>query len=66
MKESEHVAVCQRTDRKEERVRLRNRRTGATALTNFCTTEGGTIQVQLDDGTLDSWLAEECEEVPET
>lgn len=63
MKESTHEDVCQRTERKDERVRLRHVRTGVTGFTFGCTTEGGTIQVELEDGTLDSWTPEECEEV---
>jgi formylmethanofuran dehydrogenase subunit C len=32
-------------------------------LTFGCTMEGETIQVELENGTLDSWLTAECEEV---
>lgn len=63
MKESTHEDVCQRTEHKDERVRLRNTRTGVTGVTFGCTTEGGTIQVELEDGTLDSWTPDECEEI---
>lgn len=62
MKESQHVEVCERTERKDERVRLRNIRTGQIGLTFGCTTEGATIQVELENGELDSWAPEECEE----
>jgi hypothetical protein len=63
MKESTHVDVCQRTERKEERVRLRNMKTGEIGLTFGCTSEGGTIQVELENGGMDSWAADECEEI---
>jgi hypothetical protein len=63
MKESAHVDVCTRTEHKEERVRLRNNRTGEIGLSFFCTTAGETIQVELENGEMDSWLAEECEEI---
>lgn len=62
MKESQHVDVCERTERKDERVRLRNLKTGQIALTFGCTNEGETIQVELENGELDSWNADECEE----
>jgi hypothetical protein len=62
MKESQHVDVCERTERKEERVRLRNLKTGQTGLTFGCTNEGGTIQVELESGELDSWDPADCEE----
>ncbi|WP_298271167.1 hypothetical protein [Geobacter sp.] len=64
MKESEHVQVCQRTERKEERVKLRNMKTGEIGLTFGCTEAGETIQVQLENGQLDSWDPADCEEVP--
>ena len=63
MKESQHVYVCERTEHKEERVQLKNLKTGDIGLSFGCTTEGGTIQVELPDGSLDSWVSEECEEV---
>ncbi|KAF0220502.1 MAG: hypothetical protein FD174_1156 [Geobacteraceae bacterium] len=62
MKESQHADVCERTERKDERVRLKNTKTGQIGLTFGCTTEGGTIQVELEDGTLDTWTPSECEE----
>jgi len=40
MKESQHTAVCERTERKDERVRLRNIKTGEVGVTFGCTTEG--------------------------
>jgi hypothetical protein len=62
MKESGYVDVCQRTERKDERVRLRNTRTGQFGLTFGCTMEGETIQVELESGELDSWAKGDCEE----
>ncbi len=63
MKELQHTDVCQRTVRKEERVKLRNVKTGEMGLTFGCTTEGQTIQVELESGELDSWDPADCEEV---
>ena len=63
MKESGFVDVCQRTDRKDERVKLRNVKTGQIGLTFGCTMEGETIQVELENGALDSWTKEDCEEL---
>ena len=62
MKENQFSSVCNRTEHKEERVRLRNSRTGQIAFSFGCTTEGATIQVQLESGELDSWPRDECEE----
>lgn len=55
--------VCQRTEHKDERVKLRNIRTGEIGLTFSCTPSGETIQVELESGALDSWSPEECEEI---
>ncbi|BDV41182.1 hypothetical protein GURASL_01050 [Geotalea uraniireducens] len=63
MKERERVGVCERTEHKEERVRIRNRLTGEIGYSFGCTEEGGTIQVELEDGQLDSWVATDCEEL---
>ncbi len=62
MKEPQYVDVCERTERKDERVRLRNTKTGAVGLTFGCTTDGETVQVELENGELDSWSPDECEE----
>ena len=62
MKESGFVDVCQRTEHKEERVLLRNTRTGQIGRTFGCTMEGETIQVELESGELDSWAKGDCEE----
>lgn len=63
MKETQHVDVCERTERKDERVRLRNLKTGEIGRTFGCTESGSTIQVELENGTLDSWDPADCEEV---
>lgn len=62
MKESQYDSVCNRTERKDERVRLRNMKTGQTGLSFGCTMEGVTVQVELENGELDSWSPEDCEE----
>jgi hypothetical protein len=62
MKESGFIDVCQRTEQKEERVKVRNTRTGQIGLTFGCTMEGETIQVELESGELDSWAKWDCEE----
>lgn len=63
MKKTTQDDVCQRTEHKDERVRLRNIRTGEVGLTFSCTPSGDTIQVELESGALDSWTPEECEEI---
>ena len=62
MEKTGFTTVCNRTERKDERVRLRNVKTGQVGLTFGCTIEGETIQVELENGELDSWSPEECEE----
>ncbi len=62
MEKTGYTTVCNRTERKDERVRLRNVKTGQIGLTFGCTIEGETIQVELENGELDSWSPEECEE----
>jgi hypothetical protein len=63
MKETQYVDVCERTERKDERIRLRNIKTGVVGLIFGCTTDGVTVQVELESGELDSWSPDECEEV---
>ena len=63
MKENQYGSVCNRTEHKEERVRLRNNRSGQFGYTFGCTMEGATVQVKLETGELDSWTKDECEEV---
>ena len=60
---SPHSDICDRTERKDERVQVKNRRTGEIGLSFGCTIEGDTVQVQLSDGSLDSWQEDDCEEV---
>ena len=62
MEKTGFTTVCNRTERKDERVRLRNIKTGQVGLTFGCTIEGEAIQVELENGELDSWSPEECEE----
>ncbi|MCM2358354.1 MAG: hypothetical protein NDI77_09410 [Geobacteraceae bacterium] len=62
MEKTGYNRVCDRTERKEERVRLRNLKTGEIGLSFGCTMEGATIQVELENGELDSWSPEDCEE----
>lgn len=63
MREREHISVCERTEHDGEEVTLKNLTTGDLAKTCGCTRDGGTIQVRLSDGSLDSWNPEECEEI---
>ncbi len=63
MRASQYTDVCDRTERKDERVKLRNSKSGQIGLTFGCTMEGETIQVELENGQLDSWEPAECEEL---
>ncbi|MBT1074039.1 hypothetical protein [Geobacter grbiciae] len=65
MKDKDRVAVCERTERKEERVKVRNLKSGEIGYTSFCTEAGETIQVTLENGQFDSWVYADCEELPE-
>jgi hypothetical protein len=47
-------------------MRLKNLRTGEVGYTFGCTQAGTTVQVKLVNGGLDSWVKEDCVEVPET
>lgn len=58
-----HSDICDRTERKDERVQVRNKKSGAVGLSFGCTIEGDTVQVELADGTLDSWPQDDCEAV---
>lgn len=62
MKESQFSSVCNRTEHKDEKVKVRNSRTGQVGYTFGCTTEGETVQVQLENGEFDSWSKDECDE----
>lgn len=63
MRTSDYERVCYYTEQREEDVPLRNILTGEFAFSVGCTMEGGTVQVRLPNGGLDSWLREECAEV---
>ena len=56
-----HSEICDTTERRDERVKVRNRNTGEVGLSFGCTIEGDTVQVELPDGSLDSWLEDDCE-----
>lgn len=62
MRASEYDRVCYRTEQRQERVKLRNRKTGVIGYSFACTESGRTVQVRLNDGDLDSWGREECDE----
>jgi len=55
-----HSEICDTTERKEERVKVKNRKTGEIGLSFGCTIEGDTVQVELPDGSLDSWQEDDC------
>jgi hypothetical protein len=57
----EYSEICDRTQKRDERLRIRNRNTGEIGLSYGCTTEGDTVQVELPDGSLDSWIEDDCE-----
>lgn len=56
-----HSEICDTTERREQRVRVKNRKTGEIGLSYGCTPEGDTVQVELSDGSLDSWPEDDCE-----
>ena len=56
-----HSEICDTTERREERVKVRNRTSGEVGLSYGCTIEGDTVQVELADGSLDSWQEDDCE-----
>lgn len=58
-----HSEICDTTERKEQRVQVKNTRTGEIGLSYGCTIEGDTVQVELSDGSLDSWPEDDCEMV---
>ncbi len=58
-----HSEICDTTERKEQRVTVRNKNTGEIGLSYGCTIEGDTVQVELPDGSLDSWPEDDCEMV---
>lgn len=63
MRGTQYDKVCYRTEQRDEQVTLQNLRTGVIGHSFGCTYEGGTVQVRLDNGELDSWPKEECSEV---
>jgi len=63
MRESQYNTVCYRTEQRDERVQLKNLRTGEVGYSFGCTSAGETIQVKLENGGMDSWSKEECTEV---
>ncbi|SNB46559.1 hypothetical protein [Geobacter sp. DSM 9736] len=63
MRERDYDRICYITEQREESVALRNLRSGEVGYSFGCTYEGGTVQVRLNDGGLDSWTREECREV---
>lgn len=56
-----HSEICDTTERKERRVQVKNTKTGEVGLSYGCTIEGDTVQVELSDGSLDSWPEDDCE-----
>ena len=56
-----HSEICDTTERKEQRVQVKNRKSGEIGLSYGCTIEGDTVQVELADGSLDSWDEDDCE-----
>lgn len=58
-----HSEICDTTERREQRVNVRNKLTGEIGLSYGCTIEGDTVQVELPDGSLDSWPEDDCEMV---
>lgn len=58
-----HSEICDTTERKDQRVTVRNKHTGEIGLSYGCTIEGDTVQVELPDGSLDSWPEDDCEMV---
>lgn len=63
MRTSDYDRVCYLTEQRDERITLRNLRTGQIGYTFGCTHEGATVQVKLESGELDSWGMDECSEV---
>ena len=56
-----HSEICDRTERRDERVKVKNRTSGEVGLSFGCTLEGDTVQVELPDGSQDSWSEDDCE-----
>lgn len=62
MRYLEFDKVCYWTEQREEQVQLKNLKTGEIGYSFGCTYEGETVQVRLENGDLDSWRKEDCEE----
>lgn len=62
MKANEYERVCYFTEQREEKVVLRNQKTGSVGYSFGCTHAGETVQVRLANGELDSWSRDECVE----
>ena len=62
MRRSQYDQVCYKTEQREEKVTLRNTKTGARGYSFGCTYSGETVQVRLTNGELDSWNRDECVE----
>lgn len=63
MKDSVYEKICYWTEQREERVPLRNQKTGEIGYSFGCTYEGATVQVKLGNGELDSWSKDDCMEI---
>lgn len=63
MSESRYGTVCYMTQQREEEVPLKNISTGEVGYSFGCTEAGKTVQVRLQNGTLDSWSADDCMEL---
>jgi len=62
MRGSEYSSVCYRTDQHDERVPLRNLKTGELGYSFECSYEKEGISVELSEGGMDTWGREECVE----
>jgi hypothetical protein len=66
MKGTDYDKVCYWTEQREEHMLLKNLRTGEVGYSFGCTQAGTTVQVRLENGELDSWMKDECVEIPGT
>ncbi|MCM2358691.1 MAG: hypothetical protein NDI77_11125 [Geobacteraceae bacterium] len=65
MRGSQYDKVCYWTEQREEKVPIRNLKSGEVGYSFGCTYEGNTVQVRLENGELDSWPKEDCLEIME-
>lgn len=63
MRGPQYDKVCYWTEQREEYVPLKNLKTGEIGYSFGCTYAGTTIQVRLENGELDSWGRDECDEM---